>query len=262
MAKKDLARAALEAGNQQEYQNVRRTLRRRHRHEAKAYCRLVARDPERAEAMVEPIAPEHRQPDACWASDMHGDKTGGVSRWLATFVGKRWDDVYSEVRRRFDVRTLAGWHVVTQHIIGMFAREGSHQAAYREYIIGYDGIVRRNDERFRWRSTATPRATVTESELFEWLAGRKIAECGPRSFWIVPTSASRTYVEQHRRSDWLRKQDVVDEYRVHVSRYRQDRPLNREERAFFERLTPMQQAAVTNRDPTRTFVRTVLPVVA
>ncbi len=47
----------------------------------------------------------------------HADKVNPCDRFLLSRVGRHWNDVRSEICRRFDRRTLAGMHVVTSHLL-------------------------------------------------------------------------------------------------------------------------------------------------
>jgi hypothetical protein len=44
------------------------------------------------------------------------DKLSAVKRYLASQAGRPWADVYSELCRRYDRRTLKGWHLIDEHI--------------------------------------------------------------------------------------------------------------------------------------------------
>jgi hypothetical protein len=55
------------------------------------------------------------------------DKIHPIYRWVDSQVGRYWDDVYSDLCRRFDRRNLAQRHVIVDHVIG-----NVHGAGYRE----------------------------------------------------------------------------------------------------------------------------------
>ena len=252
MAKKNLARAVLEAGNSSVFQDARREDRLEHRREAKQYCRRALSDPSVCEEFPEPVAPERRDAHGVWGNERHDDKVGGVQRFLRTSVGRHWDEVYSEIRRRFDVRTLAGWHVVEQHIVSEFAREGTFRAEFARYLIGEDGIVREAPPpRWRMHRSRDPRPTITEAERLRWLADRKVVRRGAHLFWMIPTPVSREITMQETRRDWLHSKDVVSNVKLLIRYFRQNRRLNADEVAFFGLLTWQQQAAATDLSPIR-----------
>lgn len=239
MATKDLGRTPLEAGNTTEYHETRREVRRQSRHEAKAFCRNAARDPEFRDAMPAPVAPEHRRPGACWPSDMHADAIGPVKRWIHRQVSRPWDDVYSEIRNRFDVRTLAGRHIVEQHLLQYVDLDGSSLHQLRDLYVDGDGVLRERDTGYRrFRSE---RQTISDRKLARWLSGRKVGRRGDMFLWFVPTGACR--IEQrevHRpRADHWGWENV--QVSVPISTFRQGRPLSSKEVAFYERLTSSQR---------------------
>jgi hypothetical protein len=142
MSTKNLARTVLEAGNTPMHQRVRRRQRRAHRHESHAYCHRLTRDPELFFELVPPIAPERRGRDFLWSDELHGDKLGAVHRWLDHQVGRPWADVRSDITCRFDTRTLAGWHVVHQHMLWRIVGHDHIDACWARYLIDEMGMLR------------------------------------------------------------------------------------------------------------------------
>ncbi|MDO8598627.1 MAG: hypothetical protein Q7S02_00800, partial [bacterium] len=199
MATKNLARTPLEAGNTGVYQRVRRRQRRNHRHEAKAYCRRVRSDLEVFEETMEPVAPEHRDREVLWGDEMHADRVGAVYGWIESKIGHRWDDVYAEIRRRFDVRTLSGRHIVFMHLPQEkdFANGGSRYSKSGRLFLDADRVLRMiPHERASWRKRQEKNAPSV-AEFTTWLAGRKVirrgapgthAFYGVRYYWLVPSS--------------------------------------------------------------------------
>lgn len=239
MATKDLGRTPLEAGNTTEYHETRREVRRQARHEAKAFCRNAGRDPEFRDAMPAPVAPEHRRPGACWPSDMHDDRIGPVKRWIHRQVGRPWDDVYSEIRTRFDMRALAGRHIIDCHLLGYVDLDGSNYHSYRDLYVDADGVLRERDNgSHRHRSE---RQTISDRKFTRWLAGRKVGRRGSKLFWFVSTGAARIEereVSRKRADHWGWENVQVP---VPISTFRQGCPLSSKEIAFHERLTFSQR---------------------
>lgn len=111
MAKRNIARTAIEGG--------RNKSNRFHEHQEdvserqmyRNYCREVISDPETDEPSgwkaKHSTGRSYREFD---------DKLQPVMRWLNSQIGRRWDDVFSEISERFDKRTLAGRHI--DHIHG------------------------------------------------------------------------------------------------------------------------------------------------
>ncbi|MFN0246427.1 MAG: hypothetical protein ACKV2T_05940 [Kofleriaceae bacterium] len=73
------------------------------------------------------------------------DKLGPAQRWLDAQAGRPWNKVYSELRTKFDSRTLAGKHIVDDHMIGMVRRAGesTHYWSNRTLVVDRDGILRK-----------------------------------------------------------------------------------------------------------------------
>ncbi|MDP3771299.1 MAG: hypothetical protein Q8R16_03290 [bacterium] len=267
MATKDLGRTPLQAGNTTEYHEVRRELRQRYRREAKAYCRRVTRDPEFADEAPAPVAPEHRRPEGCWPSDMHADKIGPVKRWIHKQVGRRWDDVYSEIRSTFDVRTLAGRHIVDSHLLGYVDIRGDRE--FCDLVVDDEGVLREREDRYPRRRYRSERKTVSDAALSAWLAGRTVMRRTEMLYWFTPSGHNRREhreVSRMRADHWGWENVSVP---VDVMTYRQSRPLSRKEVAFYERLTSTQrttaaEALVTPRvatanRPTFRFARSPAP---
>lgn len=246
MATKDLGRTPLEAGNTAEYHSVRREVRRRYRHEARTFCRNAARDPETCEEIAAPIAPEHRRPEGCWPSDMHGDRVSPVKRWIHRQVGRRWDDVYSEIRSRFNVRTLAGRHIVDSHLLGYVDADGNLSHSYRDLVVDEDGVLREREDRYPRHHYRTERKTVSDRKFTRWLSGRKVGQRRAGSwtvlYWFTATGNTRReerWVSRKRADHWGWETVRLP---AQIMTYRQGRPLSQKEIAFYERLTSAQRA--------------------
>lgn len=237
MATKDLGRTPLEAGNTAEYHSVRREARRRARHETNAFCKRVAYDPELCDETPAPLAPEHRRPNGCWQVDMHDDRIGPVKRWIHRQVGRPWDDVYSEIRSRFDTRMLAGRHIVEQHPLQYVDFHGDRE--WRDLYVDEEGVLRERDTGYRrYRSE---RQTISDRKFTRWLAGRKVGRRGSRLFWFASTGAARIEereVSRKRADHWGWENVQVP---VPISTYRQGRPLSSKELVFYERLISAQR---------------------
>lgn len=243
MATKDLGRTPLEAGNTAEYHSVRREVRRRYRHEARAFCHNAARDPEGCEETPAPVAPEHRRPNGCWTVDMHDDRIGPVRRWIHRQVGRRWDDVYSEIRSRFDTRTLAGRHIVDAHLLGYVDLHGDRE--WRDLYVDEDGVLCEREDRYPRRRYRTEQKTVSDRKFTRWLSGRKVGQrrAGLYTFlyWFTATGHIRREEREvnRKRADHWGWETV--RLPAQIMTYRQGRPLTSKEIAFYERLTSEQR---------------------
>src|SRR5687768_8023465 len=110
MGTKNLARTIIEGGR--DYNNSRARTRStgRERAHVRDYLKAVMKDPEIWENSF--IKPRKKV-----MKEFH-DKLGAVKNWLYSFSGNCWDDVYSQIRKKFDTRTLAGNHIVFDHLLG------------------------------------------------------------------------------------------------------------------------------------------------
>ncbi|MDO8425508.1 MAG: hypothetical protein Q7T01_03265 [bacterium] len=252
MATKNLARTPLEAGNTGFYQDVRREQRRQHRHESKAYCRRARGDIAVYENAAEPVAPEHRNRRGLYNNELHGDRAGAVYAWIEAQVGRRWDDVYSDIRRMFDCRTLAGRHIVENHLPrpSDFTRDGRDGTWYSRngrLFLDDGGVLRmRPHQRSRWK-TGSSNAPSKEA-LMSWLAGRRIGCRGdvgaPVCFWLV-----RECIELYSKVLISVSSDGIvwgDRLAKQYSGYRQDRALSASDLVFFEELTRAQRKHVVD----------------
>src|SRR5712691_1294425 len=106
MATKNIARTAIEGGRTAGCRYGERLAHRRERRAATAACHRALRDPGGLDELT--VDPRRPSPDG----REFADKLSPVRRWLDAQVGRRWDDVYADICRRFNNRTLAGRHVV------------------------------------------------------------------------------------------------------------------------------------------------------
>lgn len=272
MATKNLARTPLEAGNTPAFQRERREDRRWVRRESRAFCHRVRRDMEVWEADVPPLSSEVKC--RSYPDQKHDDKLSAVNAWVAAQAGRRWDDVYSEIRRRFDTRTLAGWHIVDAHLpsdadfVACGYRDGTFWVGGGRVYVDGDGVLRlQPHERPPWKVRNAERG-VPSAEFDAWLAGRKIlrrsaprALYGVRYYWGIHQNHIRVrgrveVVVKDRQLFWWDRTriakakeipiaDVPTTERVEIvtryARYRQDRELTWEEFTFFHRTLSKDQ---------------------
>lgn len=126
------------------------------------------------------------------------DKLTPVLRWLAKQVGKKWDDVYSEIKQTFDVRTTAGRHIVYDHLIGSvdivpdlrfsYYSTGDDNTTSRKYdFYVEDGILCQRKyigrHHYKYHYTRFDRPSIAS-----WLDGRMIAKIGNKYYWFVSST--------------------------------------------------------------------------
>jgi hypothetical protein len=73
------------------------------------------------------------------------DKLAPAQRWLVAQVGRPWDKVYSDLCAEFDTRTVAGRHVVHDHMLHWVRRWDVPSPYWRrfELVIDEHGILRK-----------------------------------------------------------------------------------------------------------------------
>ena len=174
----------------------------------------VLRDPE-AECSALPPARKHVQR---WFSD----KLGPVRRWMDAHVGQPWDEVRAEIARRFDTRSLAGQHIVFDHMLAeVLEHDVPERYRWHRYRVDEHGILRAlprgpRGHGFRYWSSADERA------LQAFTRGRKVHRHGSTWFWL-----ELTFV-------YARVKGVIE--RVPTGRFRQTCALTAQEIAHLERL--------------------------
>ncbi len=139
MSRKNLSRTVIEGGRYSHNKLQRRHSHGRERASTRAWLDGIAADGEQAEL----TAPPARLPIA----KRFYDKLAPTRRWLASHVGRPWDKVYAELCATFDRRTVAGRHIVDDHMLKAVERGAlaSPIALYRRayFYVDRHGILRR-----------------------------------------------------------------------------------------------------------------------
>jgi hypothetical protein len=138
VSRKDLSRTVIEGGRRYYNSWERRQSHATERASTRAWLDQVSVDEDVADERVVP--PRRRV-----HKDFH-DKLSPARRWLAAQVGRPWNKVYAELRARFDSRTIAGQHVVQDHLLGWVDRgDRSHGDPWhrgRDFVVDARGILR------------------------------------------------------------------------------------------------------------------------
>lgn len=181
MATKNLGRTAVEGGRTESYKVETARTETTLRTQTRDYLRQV--DAESADD-----DPDPRHCRRVGKKGYQTDKLRPVWKMLDGCVGRPWAKVWSEICEKFDARTLAGYHVLHDHI----AREiDPHEHIpempymYSRYYVDDHGIFRK---RVRAPRGKTPSIHVKDFEWLQaWLGSRAILRIGPKLFWAVPT---------------------------------------------------------------------------
>lgn len=135
MARRDLSRTVIEGGRYRFAKFLRRSENAAARADQRAWIDAVHVDPDLAEdRSLDRVIKRNRHPY---------DKLAVTRRWLRARCGRRWDDVFSELLARFDPRTIAGRHIVFDHML-RDVRRGSdpeRPSGFR-FEVDDDGILR------------------------------------------------------------------------------------------------------------------------
>ena len=78
-----------------------------------------------------------------WGYDeKHGGSNGVLARFLRSHVGQHWDDVYSELAKRYNLEALACYDTIRQHIHWLVDHEGEYLWDIPgNLVISHDGIL-------------------------------------------------------------------------------------------------------------------------
>jgi hypothetical protein len=190
VARKDLSRTVIEGGRYYHNSYFRRASHGIERATTREWLDRVGVDLEEAEETLPP--PLKR------VGKMFRDKLGPAHRWLVAQIGRPWSKVYSELCARFDTRTVAGRHVVHDHMLEWVRRFDEPRTYHSRYdlVIDAHGILRKppGSGRSWWKLRA---------EVTAWAAGRHCANTF-RGWW------------------WFRPEPITDDDRC-PNRYRCDR---------------------------------------
>jgi hypothetical protein len=201
MSKKNLARTAIEGGRANSNKWDRRNSHTQERRSARDFCNKAKIDPEITnEESVESKDKVYKE---------FTDKLSPMYRWLKSKVGEPWDEVRSEVFKKFDSRTTAGRHILFDHLLSSvvdtqtgFNKYGYivdpdieiannnnsdsyyYRRAYQDYYVNQDGILCESiKDRIKYEK-------ITEADYRtagKWLNGRMIVNRGGVLFWCCPT---------------------------------------------------------------------------
>jgi hypothetical protein len=172
VSRKDLSRTVIEGGRTYYSSHQRRASHGIARAHARAWLTRVRVDGDVAEAAAP--RPPRRVPKA-----FH-DKLGPALRWLGSNAGRPWSKVFSELCAEFDTRTLAGHHVVHDHMLDWVDtgdesnRRRNTNSRYYFYVDG-NGILRRP----AWSRKAYRKL---RADTKAWAAGR-YAALDHRGWW-------------------------------------------------------------------------------
>lgn len=221
MARKDLSRTVIEGGRYHRNAFMRGDSHGIERARTRAWLDRVRVDTDEAEDTVPVPRPR--------IGKEFYDKLSPARRWLAAQIGRPWVVVYSELTEKFDTRTVAGRHVVHDHMLAWVRTTDIVSPYYlikTEFVVDAHGILRADP----WSRRALKRL---RAETDVWRANR-FAQATPRGWWwfrIDPKSVC---------SDFRCARDHVWRYgeKLHEVRFLPVGPMTAGERRRVDRLPP------------------------
>lgn len=191
-------------------------------------------------ALAEAASPPPLRPVPKW----HYDRLSAAERWLAGRAGQCWREVEGLILRTFDTRSLAGRHVVFDHLLPPLwrvDREGRWRVHRRfEFRVDDDGRLvaerlkrKGTSSHWRWRCR---REALSEGHLscraIRFVGDDRIGLRGHRAYWLHPTEQVSASIARCRA------------YLGRPIAYRQGRPLTGAERAHFDALGAAERMAI------------------
>ncbi len=231
MSTKRLSRSVVEGGRSPNSKWERRAHNRIRRHSATQYYNNYYednyRDPE------EPFRVYGRE---------FSDRLSCLYRWLRAQIGRPWNDVFSDVCRTNDARSVKGWHL----------RDHVDQYVWRYRQITPYGLYV-DDDGLLQEAIKTPHYSYLNKKdrdlkkaVIDWLSDSLILPRGGELFWFFPVSNGRWspchIFNCHRYSDKPHRTLAHPLYGENVPHcrtftgYRQDMRLNRAQAAYFASL--------------------------
>lgn len=192
MSTKKLNRTIIEGGRHRFNKWERYFSNRRERAQTKEFLNIVQRDIEYVDEDVVPVREK--------VGKSFADKLRPLQRWLLSKVGEPWDKTKSEIFEKFDTRTVAGRHIIFDHLLDKVndARSGhndqgliaadikSYSERYYEFFVDDEGILRKCA--IRDRSQYEKISSKVYQEVGKWLNGRMIIEENNKLYWMTPSS--------------------------------------------------------------------------
>jgi hypothetical protein len=112
------------------------------------------------------------------------DKLAVIRRWMRAQCGRPWDDVFSDLMARFDPRTVAGRHIVFDHMLREVRGSGhDNSLSFPPFGIDDGGILRALPtwKELRKQPVAPPwtkrRRAVKQDGRWWWIGDRLVGPC-------------------------------------------------------------------------------------
>lgn len=266
MSTKNLSKSVIQGGRSGYFKTEVFARIREERSAERTYLRHVAVDPDYDDENVQPL----RRP----AVVDQKDKLNPIYRFLDSRLGRRWDDVRSELFAKFDTRTTPGRHVLFDHLLksvdeiprpsGTREEDLAPGRRHSTYFLDAEGLLcKRKGWGFRGRRSYPRWKPVDWDGITCWLGNRKVGRCGAKFTWFVPTTGpnrvraiyERNEIVYARLDEWgsvvrdpilhdpndiryRRYGHPTSAIRLAIVSYRQSRCLDAAEEKYFRDLRP------------------------
>jgi len=184
LATKNLARTVIEPGRSRKDIPYTKRYQRQERTKCRIELSRCVIDAEYSDACNYPLRKKR------WISQP--DKLGPAYSWMGSRVGQRWDDVYSELRKKFDTRTIPGNHIINDHLLSEVNYRNETSDRWRRFKWWVDdrGVLQgdRHKKRFQG-SKYLPYGIENKlnADAAMILKDRKVGCRGEYLYWFVPT---------------------------------------------------------------------------
>ncbi|MEM9074046.1 MAG: hypothetical protein AAGE52_36475 [Myxococcota bacterium] len=215
-----MVRTVIEGGRGSWNKWERRYSHRQYRARERAYLDELRMDPSRADDV---FPPKRRK-----VYKDFRDKLGPAERWLETRVGRPWKEVEGEILATFDTRSLAGRHIVFDHLMPSENPRHGWRVRWGFFFFADDeGILRMSREappghRYHWFRRRHSVEPFLSRRAIAFVGDRRIGMRGHRVYWLEPTDPS-----------------------AEVTRRRQGRELTPKERERYDALLGSERLAIT-----------------
>ena len=143
MATRNLSRTIIEGGRYASERWMQRKETKKERIAVKRHLHSVGNIAESYDAWI----PFERR---SWRPSQN-DRLNPLKRFLTSHVGEYWNDVHALLHKRYDMRTIKGYHLIHDHAVGPLGYVDVDPTAYRwwrrfrnELYVDMEGVLRQH----------------------------------------------------------------------------------------------------------------------
>lgn len=176
------------------------------------------------------------------------DKLAPLNRKLEQSIGRKWDDIWSELNKEFDFRTIKGWHLLYGHVLPLFFINSRFN---KKYCIDENGVIQKNSIRENYylqleKDRIEKKSWFKENSknLIKWLNKRKIRYIDGILYWFV-CDADKNIILLINETEIIYINSVsLDSWQT--KHFRKDIKLDKEEVNFFRSLPKFIKKRILN----------------